>query len=75
MSDRGAPTKLVLAKDDGKPVPESESLSVVLQIHTQEGEKAATEKFTPNIGNCPECKLAEHACTCEHGDQKVHGDH
>jgi len=24
------------------------------------------EKFTLNLSNCPDCKLAEYACICDH---------
>ena len=71
MGDRSNPTKLAFAKDGDKLVsdkiiPEGKALPVVLQIRAKEGEKTVTEKFNLNLAICPECKLAEYACTCDH---------
>lgn len=71
MGDRANPTKLAFTKDgdklvSDKTVPEGKELPVVLQIRTKEGEKAVTEKFNLNMAICPECKLAEYACSCDH---------
>ena len=72
MGDRAAPTKLAFTKDNDKLVsdkviPEGKELPVVLQIKTTPDAKAVTEKFNLNMAICPECKLAEYACTCDHG--------
>lgn len=69
--DRSNPTKLAFAKDgdklvSDKPVPEGKELPVVLQIKPAADAKAVTSKFTLNLAICPECKLAEYACTCSH---------
>ena len=71
MGDRAAPTKLAFAKDgdklvSDKTVPEGKDLPVVLQIRAKEGEKAVTAKFNLNMSTCPECKLSEYACACDH---------
>lgn len=69
--ERTAPVKLAFAKDgdklvSDKAVPEGNNLPVVLQIAAKEGEKPVTDKFSLNTSPCPECKLLEYACTCEH---------
>lgn len=82
MGDRAKPTKLAFAKDgdklvSDKPVPEGDNLPVVLQIAPKEGEKAVSEKFNLNLSKCPECKLTEYACACDHAaddKQKAHAD-
>ncbi|MEO5913908.1 MAG: hypothetical protein ABIS50_06720 [Luteolibacter sp.] len=78
--DRTNPTKLAFTKDgdklvSDKAVPEGENLPVVLQIRAKEGEKALNAKFTLNLATCPECKLAEYACSCEHGGGEGHEGH
>jgi len=72
MGDRANPTKLAFTSDGDKLVsdqiiPEGKELPVVLQIRAKEGEKAVTAKFNLNMSICPECKLNEYACACDHG--------
>ncbi len=75
--ERSAPVKLAFAKDgdklvSDKAVPAGDSLPVVVQIKEKEGEKTVTEKFNLNTAKCPECKLAEYACSCEHAEEPGH---
>ena len=75
MGDRTKPTKLAFAAEgdklvSDKAIPEGKELPVVLQIKAKEGEKAVTEKFNLNMAPCPECKLPEYACACDH-EKKV----
>ena len=78
MGDRAKPTKLAFTKDgdklvSDKPVPEGDNLPVVLQIAPKEGEKPVSEKFNLNLSKCPECKLTEYACACDHAaEEKPH---
>jgi hypothetical protein len=71
MGDRMAPTKLAFAKDgdklvSDKVVAEGDSLPVVLQIKVTPDSETVTSKFTLNMATCPECKLHEYACICDH---------
>jgi DTW domain-containing protein YfiP len=75
MGDRSAPTKLVFTKDgdklvSDKVVPEGKELPVVLQIKSTPDAKAVTTKFNLNMATCPECKLIEYACICDHAAGK-----
>ena len=78
MGDRAAPTKLAFTKDgdklvSDKVIPEGKELPVVLQIKTTPEAKAVTAKFNLNMATCPECKLSEYACACDHAaDNKAH---
>jgi hypothetical protein len=69
--DRSAPVKMSFAKNDNtllseQTVPEGNNFPVVVQIKTSPDAKATVEKFTLNLSNCPDCKLAEYACICSH---------
>lgn len=81
MGDRAHPTKLAFAKDgdklvSDKVIPEGKELPVVLQIKTTPDAKAVTDKFNLNMAPCPECKLPEYACACDHGSgEKGHEGH
>jgi hypothetical protein len=71
MGDRAAPTKLAFTKDgdklvSDKVIPEGKDLPVVLQIKTTPEVKTVTAKFNLNLSTCPECKLTEYACACDH---------
>ena len=75
MGDRAAPTKLAFTKDgdklvSDKVVPEGKELPVVLQIKTTPDAKAVTDRFNLNMETCPECKLSEYACSCDHATEK-----
>ncbi len=75
MGDRANPTKLAFTKDgdklvSDKTVPEGKELPVVLQIKTTPDAKAVTAKFNLNMSTCPECKLSEYACACDHTTEK-----
>ena len=78
MGDRAAPTKLTFAKDgdrlvSDKVIPEGKALPVVLQIKTTPEAKTVAAKFNLNMSICPECKLAEYACACDHAtEEKPH---
>jgi hypothetical protein len=80
MGDRSAPTKLAFTKDgdklvSDKAVPEGKELPVVLQIKTTPEAKAVTTKFNLNMATCPECKLNEYACACDHAVEKKPHSH
>ena len=69
--ERSAPVKMSFSKTDNtllseQSVPEGNSFPVVVQIKTSPDAKAIVEKFTLNLSNCPDCKLAEYACICSH---------
>ncbi len=81
MGDRAAPTKLAFTQDgdklvSDKVVPEGKELPVVLQIKTTPDAKAVSAKFNLNMATCPECKLSEYACACDHAaadnEEKTH---
>ena len=80
MGDRAAPTKLTFTKDGDKlvsdlTIPDGDSLPVVLQIKVTPDTKVVSTKFNLNLAKCPECKLTEYACACDHsGEEKGH-DH
>jgi len=80
MGDRANPTKLAFAKDgdklvSDKVIPEGKELPVVLQIKTTPDAKAVTTKFNLNMSTCPECKLSEYACACDHPTGKKEAAH
>lgn len=66
---RSDPTRLTFAPagnvllSDGV-VPAGKRVPTVVQI-TPLDAKTLTAKFNVNLATCPECKLAEYACTCE----------
>ncbi len=69
--ERSAPVKMTFTKSDTalvseQAVPEGNNFPVVIQIKPTPDAKAIVEKFTLNLTVCPECKLAEYACTCAH---------
>lgn len=69
--DRSAPIRLTFEKS-GAPfvseqaIPEGNNFPVVVQIKATPDGKSEIEKFTLNLSECPGCKLAEYACTCDH---------
>ena len=80
MGDRAAPTKLAFTKDGDKlisdlTIPDGDSLPVVLQIKVTPDAKAITTKFNLNLAKCPECKLSEYACACDHTKNDATHDH
>jgi hypothetical protein len=80
MGDRTAPTKLVFTKDgdrlvSDKAIPDGKDLPVVLQIKTTPEAKTVTAKFNLNLSTCPECKLTEYACACDHATEKKTHNH
>lgn len=71
MGDRAAPTKLAFTREGEKlvsnqTIPAGKELPVVLQIKTTPEAKTVNAKFTLNLSTCPECKLQEYACSCDH---------
>jgi len=69
--ERTAPVKLTFVKSgevllSEQTIPEGHNLPVVLQIKQVPDAKAVVERFTLNLSQCPECKLAEYACICGH---------
>ena len=77
MGDRSAPTKLAFTKDgdklvSDKVIPDGKLLPLVLQIKTTPEAKTITTKFNLDLSTCPECKLTEYACTCDHGAGEKH---
>lgn len=80
MGDRANPTRLGFTKDgdklvSDKAVPEGDNLPVVLQIKTTADAKTVTAKFNLNMSTCPECKLTEYACACDHATEKKAHEH
>ncbi len=81
MGDRAAPTKLAFTKDgdklvSDKTIPDGKDLPVVVQIKATPEAKSVTAKFNLNMSTCPECKLGEYACACDHGHhEKGHAGH
>lgn len=74
--DRAKPTKFTFVKADGvlvseQALPAGESIPLILQIKTAPDAKPVTKRLALNLANCPGCKLAEYACTCEsHGENE-----
>ncbi len=69
--ERSAPKKLAFAQSGNvlvsdQPLPEGMAFPAVVQIKVTPEAKTVVEKFTLNMAKCPECKLAEYACTCSH---------
>lgn len=80
MGDRAAPTKLTFTKDGDKlvsnlTIPDGDSLPVVLQIKVTPDTKVVNTKFNLNLTKCPECKLTEYACACDHSGEEQGHDH
>lgn len=68
--DRAKPTKFTFVKADGalvseQALPAGESIPLILQIKIAPEAKAVTKRLALNLANCPGCKLAEYACTCD----------
>lgn len=68
---RSAPVKMSFARTGDtliseQTVPEGNNFPVVVQVKTTPEAKTIVEKFTLNLSNCPDCKLAEYACICAH---------
>lgn len=69
--DRMNPVKLTFAAKDGalvseQPLPAGDNVPVVLQLKVTPDGPAVTEKFGANLAICPECKLSEYGCICDH---------
>lgn len=67
---RANPTRMSFTKDgdslvSDKAFPEGNNLPVVVQIKAKPDAKTVIVKFTLNLNDCPGCKLAEYACTCD----------
>jgi hypothetical protein len=80
MGDRAAPTKLAFTQDgdkliSDKVVAEGDHLPVVLTLKTTPDAKAVTAKFNLNLSTCPECKLTEYACACDHAKTDTSHEH
>ena len=80
MGDRANPTKLAFAKDgdklvSDKVIPDGKELPVVLQIKATPNAKAVSTKFNLNLATCPECKLSEYACACDHATGEEPHEH
>ena len=68
--DRAKPTKFTFVKAGDslvseQPLPEGDAIQLVLQIKTVPDVKPVTKRVALNLANCPGCKLAEYACTCD----------
>lgn len=51
-----------------KPLPEGNSVPVVLQIKPSPSADTVREKFNVNLSECPTCRYQEYACVCGHDD-------
>ena len=72
--DRSKPTRLAFAKDgeslvSDKPLPEGKMIPLILTVKVTPDAKSVNEKFTVNLADCPTCKHAEYACTCDHSHE------
>lgn len=68
---RLSPTRLAFARSGDVLVsdvalPEGKNLPAVVQIKVKPDAKIVTERFNVDLSRCPDCKLAEYACTCAH---------
>ncbi|MEN9974720.1 MAG: hypothetical protein RLZZ282_726 [Verrucomicrobiota bacterium] len=68
--DRAKPTKFTFVKAGDalvseQALPTGDSIPIVLQIKTTPDAKPVTKRVALNLANCPGCKLAEYACTCD----------
>ena len=80
MGDRAAPTKLAFTLDGDKLVSDKavaagDNLPVVLTLKTTPEAKAIITKFNLNMSSCPECKLIEYACICDHAKKEADHGH
>ena len=80
MGDRSAPTKIAFTQDGDKLVSDKvvavgDNLPVVLTLKTTPDTKAVTAKFNLNLATCPECKLTEYACICDHAKKDANHEH
>jgi len=69
--ERSAPVKMTFTRINDalvseQSIPEGKTFPAVVQIKTSPDAKTAVQKFTLNLANCPDCKLAEYACVCPH---------
>lgn len=69
--DRMNPVKLTFTAKDGalvseQPLPAGANVPVVLQLKATSDGPVVTEKFGANLAICPECKLSEYGCICDH---------
>ena len=69
--ERSAPTRMSFkAAGEGllseQTLPAGNGFPTVVQIKTSSDAKPVLEKFNLNMVTCPECNLAEYACTCGH---------
>ena len=65
------PARMKFEKKDGALIssnafPDGKKLPVVVQIKATPDSKTVIEKFYLNQSTCPECKLEEYACICNH---------
>lgn len=68
--DRTKPTKFTFVKAgeslvSEQPLPAGNDIPLVLQIKTTPDAKPVTKRVALNLADCPGCKLAEYACTCD----------
>ncbi len=77
---RSNPTRMHFKKVDETLVsdiafPKGNDFPVVVRIKTSPDAKTVLEKFHINLDKCPECKLDEYACICDHGHEHADGEH
>lgn len=71
--DRSNPTLIAFTPKgntlvSSQPLPEGNSIPVVLQIETSPGASTIREKFNVNLSECPTCDYKEYACVCGHAE-------
>lgn len=69
--ERAAPTRLTFTRVGNvllseAALPEGNNLPAVVQIKASPEAALVTERFNVNLSTCPECKLVEYACICDH---------
>ena len=68
---RLAPTKLTFSRSgdvllSDAALPAGNDFPTVVQIKPSPDAEIVTTKFYLNLSKCPECKLGEYACICDH---------
>lgn len=69
--DRANPTRLTFAEENNQLVssgtlPSDNGIPIILSIQESPSSRIIREKFNLNMATCPECVLAEYACSCDH---------
>lgn len=68
---RSTPTRMLFTLSEGVlvsdvPLPQGDSIPVVLRVRKSPAAEVQTIKFNVNLTDCPSCKFKEYACNCAH---------